>query len=160
MIKFEKGDKIEIFDDYYIIGKVTKTRVELETNDPSFFESYLEISKKGIILFTNRKIDCKITHRGIRYNGKSYQIIKQYQENRLEDKKWKRYRIHEIHFVKEMKKDMLYPRRVVVDEEGNFIFENWQIVKEEDIIFEPEEKFAEPIEKISKKFVIKYKEKP
>jgi hypothetical protein len=163
-IEFEKGEKIEIFDDFYIVGKKSKDKdkekIILETKDSDILESYLEVSKKEIILFTKRKIDCKITHRGIRYNGEIYQIIKQYWESKYENKKWSRYRIHEIHYTKEKKFDFEKPRKIIQDEKGNFVFDNWQKTLEKDISFEPEQTFEEPKENISKKIKIKFKDMP
>jgi hypothetical protein len=162
--EFEKGEKIEIFDDFYIVGKSSnkdgKYKIILETKDPDIIEAYLEFFDKKLILFTKRKIDCKITHRGIRYNGKVYQIIKQYWENQYENKKWSRYRIHEIHSTKENKFDSKNPRKIIQDEDGNFVFENWQNLEEKDIEFDPVEKFENPQENLSKKFKIKFRETP
>ncbi|MDA3837095.1 MAG: hypothetical protein PF542_05730 [Nanoarchaeota archaeon] len=159
-MELEEGGKIELFGDYFIVGEVGEGLIDLRTRDPTIFEAYIELRNKGPILKTVREIDCVIKHRGLRYNDKIYQVIRNYYTEAYRDGRWERFRVYEIHRIEEGQFNPKNPRKVIHGRDKKFILFDHQKLKDEDVIMNPVETFDEKVNPISKRFHLKFKEQP
>ena len=161
---FDEGEKIQVFDDFYFVGKISKQegigRIDLRTKDPEIFEAFIEFRNEKINLFTKRKIDSDIRNSGFTYHGNTYQIVKQYWENEYIEGNWIRQRIHEVKLIGKRGVQEKVERKIIEDERGNYVFYNWEEITEDNIDFEPEENLSDKQEGYSRKFQIKFRDQP
>lgn len=156
-MKFEKGDKIEIFGDYFIVGKVSKAEIELLTKDRDIFDSKIILEKTQMVLFTERLVDTKMEKKGFRLNEKNYQIINQEKKEEFDGNKWIRFTRSEVQPIG--KKDK-YNRVIIEYNEKKKIFYNWERLIDENIEFNPTEEFETKKNTNNKKIKIKINDLP
>jgi hypothetical protein len=157
-MKFEIGGKIEIFGDYFIVREVSTSEIFLKTKDPDLLLAKIIIGGKKNILVSERKINFKIEKKAFRFNGANYQIMSQEHKEEYDGDKWTQIVLNEVQLVG--KKDKFQRKIISKVKEGGSFFYNWEELKEEDIIFNPIEKF-EKNEKINnKKIKIKIEDLP
>ena len=156
-MKFEKGDKIEIFGDYFIVDQILDSEILLRTKDESILLSKIILEKTQKILMTERVIDTKMEKKGFRLNGKNYQIINQRKMEEYDGNKWTQIIKSDVQLIGEKDK---YPRKILEKKNKRKIFQNWEKLLEKDIIFNPVENFEKQKNTNNKKIKIKIKDLP
>ena len=161
----EKGDKIEIFGDYFKVGETHKKKgklvIDLMTEDPDIIESYIEyFSPERSVLNIARNVKFQMKRKNVLYNGSVYQIIKEHYETSVKksEEGISRKRVYEIRKNKEPMNRKI-SRKIIFDEKGKAIFYNDMVIYNDDIILNPEEDLMDSFDKGSKKIHFKFKEK-
>lgn len=159
----KEGDKIEILNDFFIVDSFENSKkyrkIKLKTKDPDIFLAEIHYyDEEHIIFLLKRKIDIKINGRGFTHNNFNYQIINEEKEEVFTNSKWIKRIVFDVNKVDE-KNYLDYRRKIVCDKKDHFVFYNYELIRLEEIEFNPEEKFESYSEPITKRFKIKIKEK-
>jgi hypothetical protein len=150
MKRFEKGEKIEIENDFFIIGdrnrKSKYRELILLTKDPLINFSKLLFYPKKILLEIERKVDCQVQKKAIVINSKTYQIEHEKTSEKFsEENGWETIKIYELGGVGDrrfLREDVVF---ISENRAKERIYYSKQEINENEIIFNPEES----IEKLS-----------
>jgi hypothetical protein len=175
MIKLDlnKKDIIFLFDEKYEVVEIIKESRTINEKPLKFYTYKLEpksedilhadisiYDKDNIFLKTTKIVDCDIKARAVQWDGKIYQIFKEYQDVEYDPRadKVKRVKVYELHDIRDRIINFDNPRQIVVHKNGDKVLHDFQKLKINDIrrtenvkgeIERPEE---------TRKFKIKYKE--